>query len=255
MDEDAVVERIRADADLLDDGHTDIDALVNGAMLRGRRQRTGRRLAGFMTCAVAAGVAITLLGGLPTSLRTGPSVVPVGPPPQVSTSSPAKTRSPAPPASPDRVSGTPGKVQQTLTDLLPAAARVTHASAARDTGTNGFAWEHTTALTVDDVQGTSYILGGIGNGTYDDACFNLPDCTKTTLPSGGTLWVTSSPGGDKSGTDLTFSYNRPQGGHIWMMERNFATGGGPVTRDALLLNKAAARRLVTSPAWDTLFTG
>lgn len=255
MDEDALVQRIRTDADLLDHGQTDIDALVNGAVLRGRRQRTGRRVVGVLTCAVAAGVAIALLGGLPTGLRSGPSVVPVAPAPSVSTSSPTKTRSPAPPASPDKVSGTPAKVQKTLTDLLPAAATVTHASAARDTGTDGFAWEHTAALTVRDVQGTSYVLGGIGNGTYDDACFSLPDCTKTSVPGGGTLWVTSSPTGDKSGTDLTVSYNRPQGGHIWMMERNFGGGSGPVTRDTLLLNQAAARRLVTSPAWDKLFNG
>jgi hypothetical protein len=166
-----------------------------------------------------------------------------------------KTATPTAPAVSGRVSGSPADVRQTLADLLPDGARVTHASAERDEGSDGFAWEHSASLTVRDGQGTTYVLGGIGNGSYQDGCFNLDDCTKTSPPQGGTLWVTSSPAGDKSGVDLTVSYNRPDGGHVWMMERNYATGSGPVTRDGLLLSRAAGRELVTSRAWDALFRG
>lgn len=255
MDEDAIVERIRADADQLDPGHTDIDALVDGAVFRGRRRRTQRRLVG-VTAALAAAAAIVVVASLPTGLGAGPRVVPAAPVPQLSSSSPAP-RTPAASPRPARhlVSGTPAEVKRTLTGLLPDSATVTRASDARDEDTNGFAWEHTAALTVSDPLGTSHVLGGIGNGRYVDGCFGLPDCTKTSVPGGGTLWITSSLAGDKSGTDLTFNYNRPEGGHVWMTERNFGSGSGPVTRDTLLLSKAEGRKLVTDPQWDTLFNG
>lgn len=256
MNEDAIVERIRADADQLDSGQTDINALVDGAVFRGRRQRTRRRLAGAVAGAVAAVVAIALIGALPTGWLSAPRAVPAGPAPTVATSSsPARTHTPTPPASPEQVSGTPLEVQKTLEELLPASSTVTHASHALDLGSDGFPWENSTALTVHDARGTSYIFGAIGNGPYTDGCFNTADCTKSSLPDGGVLWIFRGPAGDKSGVDLTFNYNRPRGGHIQIMELNYATGNGPVTRDKLLLTKTEGSRVVTSPVWDALFHG
>ncbi|MET0695019.1 MAG: hypothetical protein ABWY56_13885, partial [Propionibacteriaceae bacterium] len=67
MDEDAIVERIRADADQLDPGHTDIDGQVDGAVFRGRRRRTQRRLVG-VAATLGAAAAIVVVASLPTGL-------------------------------------------------------------------------------------------------------------------------------------------------------------------------------------------
>ncbi len=58
MDEDTIIERIRADADELDASRTDLNALVQTAVLQGHRRRTRRRVAGGVTGLVAAALVV-----------------------------------------------------------------------------------------------------------------------------------------------------------------------------------------------------
>jgi hypothetical protein len=131
---------------------------------------------------------------------------------------------------------------------------VTRASAAREEGSNGFDWENNAALTVRDPAGTGYLFGGIGDGGHADGCLGLQRCEQTVLRS-GTLSVSRSPAGDKAGADRTYVYDRQGGGHIWLMQRTYASGNGPVTRTGLPLTDSEARALLTSPRWDALFRG
>lgn len=256
MDDHQLVERFRSDAADLDSGATDVDALVHRALLQGRRRRTRRRIVGAVASTVAAVVVATGLStALPVGRHDGPSstiATPVSP--AASAPTPTASGATSPPASTGRVSGSPAQVRATLTGLLPARLRVVEGSSARETGGNGFDWEHNIALTLQDTAGTSYVFGGIGDEAYADGCFGLSDCTKTQLPGGGTLWVTSSPPGDKSGRDRYYAYNRPDGGHVWLQQRTYAGGSAPVTRTGLPLTDQAVRQLVTSPRWDALFT-
>lgn len=252
MDDSILIDRLRADADRLDDLDVDIDALVRGAVTHGRRRRGRRRIAGAVTGVVAAGVAVAAIATSVPALRAAQEVDPVAPPPSAATTEPTPSQTPSPTG---RVSGSPKQVQATVTDLLPSSLTVAQASSARDVGSNGFAWENSAALTVTDAKGTSYLNVAIGNGGYVDGCLGLPDCEQTTLPDGGTLWITRSPSGDKAGADRTFTYDRPDGSHLFMMERTYAEGNGPVTRDTVPLSDAEGRALVTSTAWDALFRG
>lgn len=263
MDESSMIERLRVDADRIETDDTDVDALVGGALRQGRRRRTRRRVgAGVTSALVAAGLAAAVLAGGVTSARTGVAVPGPAAPPVTTSSIPATTSASAPPSSPSpsalagerRVSGSPAQVRTTFADLLPTSLTVTRASAAREAGSNGFAWENNASLTVRDAAGTSYLVGGIGNGPYTDGCFGLKQCEQTVLPH-GTLAVSRSPSGDKAGADRTFTYDRLDGGHIWLMERNYAQGNGPVTRTGLPLTEKEAEALVTSTAWDRLFQG
>lgn len=259
MDENSFIERIRADADQVDTAGSDVDTLVRNALQQGRRRRTRRRVASGAAGLVAAGLLVAALaGGIPATLDTRPGVVPATPASHQTASRTAVSKAsstPSPPATLDRVSGSPTQVRKNLNNLLPSSLDVTNASAAREEGSDGFAWEHNAALTVRGADGTSYIFGGIGDGHYTDGCYNLPDCITTELPDGGTLWVTRSPAGDKNGDDRTYRYNRPAGGHIWLTQRNYAGGNGPITRNRLPLSDSTARTLVTSPTWDVLFKG
>lgn len=255
MDEDTIIERIRADADELDASRTDINALVQTAVLQGHRRRTRRRVAGGVTGLVAAALVVSgVTVGVRAGLHSGPTVVPAAPVPSLS-SSQSLTQTPAAPTPTGRVLGSPNAVRKTLTGLLPDSLRVTDASASRDENSDGFAWEHNAALTVQDRKGMSYLVGGIGNGAYSDGCYGLADCQRHSLPGGGTLWITGGLKVDKSGVDRTFRYNRPNGGHVWLMERNYAGGSEPVSRNGLPLSDTTGRRLVTSASWDALFQG
>ena len=153
------------------------------------------------------------------------------------------------------MSGSPAAVQRTLTDLLPGSLRVTGASADREEGMNGFAWENNTQLTVRDSAGTAQVYGGIGDGAYDDACFGYQKCERSTLPDGGTLWTSVAPPGDKTGVDRNWYYNRPDGGHVWLSEQNFLGGDAPVTRKGLPISWDDGTGIVTDGAWDALFAG
>lgn len=269
MDESRMIERLRFDADQIETDDTDVDALVGSALRLGHRRRARRRLGAAVTgTVVAMGIAGVVLAGGLTSARTGvPVPGPAGPPVSASatpTATPAATVAATKASVPrssqtlsadvpeDRVSGSPAQVQTALADLLPKSLTVTKASAAREEGSNGFAWENNAALTVRDAAGTSYLLGGIGDGAYVDGCFNLKQCEQTVLLH-GTLSVSRSPAGDKAGADRTFAYDRLDGGHLWLMERNYASGNGPVTREGLPLTDAEAQALITSSRWDDLF--
>ena len=272
MDEDSVIERLRSGAEQLDaDGSdgTDVDALVRGAVRQGRRRRTRRRWVGAGAAGLVAAALVTVVvgSGLPGALR-GSTAVPAGPAPGTAVTAPAPTPSSTPGSSSaptpgssrsagptGRVSGSPAAVRATLTGLLPAPLQVTDGSAAREEGGNGFAWENNAALTVRDDVGTVQVLGGIGDGAYDDACFGYRSCERTTTPDGGTLWTSTSPPGDKTGTDRNFYYNRPDGGHVWLTERNHVGGNDPVTRTGLPISWADGTAVVTDRAWDALFRG
>lgn len=261
MDENSIIEQLRGQADRDESGHTDVDALVRGALVQGHRRRARRRVGAAVLAVVAAGaVGTVLVTGLPTARLSGPvggpvSAVPSPVAPSPSASPSAADGSPTRSATTGAVSGSPTQVRTTLADLLPVALTVTRSSAARELGGNGFDWENNAALTVRDDRGTSYLFGGVGNGSYDEACFGVSDCTTSTLPDGGTLWVSNGPPGDKTGSDRNFYYNRPEGGHVWLTERNAAEGNLPVTRPGLPLSVAEGREILTSPRWDDLFQG
>ena len=259
MDDDRLIDQLRAHGEHLDDGAdgSDVDALVHGAVLRGRRRRTRRRVTGAVSGLVVAALAVVALGVAdPSVLRGLPADPPVAGTPVPRSAAPEPSASPTPtPATTGRVSGRPADVRTTLAGLLPGSLEVTAATAAREEGSNGFAWEHNAALTVRDDEGTAYVLGGIGDGHFPDGCLGLADCTATDVPGGGTVWVTRSPGGDKSGADRTFTYDRPDGGHVWLMERNAPGGAEPVSRPGLPLADAVGRAVVTSADWDALFQG
>lgn len=258
MDDDPVIERMRSGAARLGTDETDVGSLVRGAVQRGRRRRARRRAVGAgLTGLVAAGLVVVAVStGLPSVQRGGPVGVPVGPPSTAPTSVSSPSPTPSPSRTPTgRVSGRPADVQRVLTGLLPGSLRVSRATSSRDEGSNGFPWENSAAMTVTDAKGSTQVLGGIGNGTYDDACFGYQKCERSTLPDGSTLWTSTSTGGDKSGTDRNWYLDRPDGGHVWLTERNYAEGNGPVTRQSLLISWATGTDIVTDPAWDALFTG
>ena len=263
MDEDLVIERLRSGGAEPDAHGSDVDALVRGALRQGHRRRTRRRLVGAgVSGLVAAALVVVVVGtGLPGVLR-GSTAVPAGPAPAstATVASPLSAPSPAASASASpgptgRVSGSPADVRTTLTALLPGSLRVSAGSSAREEGGNGFPWENNAALTVRDDLGTAQVLGGIGDGGYDDACFGYRSCERSTPPGGGTLWTSTAPPGDKTGTDRNFYYNRPDGGHVWLSERNFDGGSDPVTRKGLPISWAEGTSIVTDPRWDALFTG
>lgn len=257
-----LVRRLRTEADRLEPDLGAVEALVLGAVRQGRRRRTRRRVL-TATAGLLAAAALTVVAAsvLPELLSQGTTAVPIA-----SSPSPRASASPSPTPSPTASTGSTSPaavesvrsdvvaadVQDTLTGLLPDSLTVRQAESAREEGVDGFPWELTTALTVQDAKGTSRLFGGIGNGHYDDGCLGLADCQVTEV-AGGTLWTVRSPAGDKSGADRSFYYNRPDGGHVWFSQRNFASGSGPVTRDGLPLSDSAGRRLVTSQAWDQLF--
>lgn len=256
MDENAIVDRIRTDADRFDGGDTDVDALVDRALLGGRRRRTRRRVACALTGAVVGGLAIAAISvGIPAQLHSGPRVVPAATPPQAS-ASPARPSTPKPSfrQAPERVSASPTEVRKTFAGLLPDGTTVTRAVAWRDKKGDDYTGELDAALTVRDAQGVTYLTGAIGNGRFADTC-PYDHCTTTALPDGGMLWTSVAPPGDKAGSEGDYVYNRPGGGYVWLDEMNFDSGNGPVTRPRLLLSRAEARTIVTSPAWDSLFTG
>jgi hypothetical protein len=264
MDESSMIERLRLDADEIETDGTDVDALVGGALVQGRRRRTRRRAGAALGAVVAAAVLVTVVvgGGLPTRLGS-PQPDPVGTPviatpvpgPTVSTTTPPASPSPTRPGTTGVVDASPGDVRTVAAGLLPDSLTVTASSVERAEGSDGFPWEYIAALTVKDARGTSYLFVNVGNGSFGDGCMNLKDCTTTTLPDGGIIWVTESPAGDKAGADRTYAYDRADGAHLSLMQRNYAAGNGPVTRTGLPLTDKEAKALLTSTAWDRLFQG
>lgn len=290
MDDSRIIERLRAEAEQISID-TDVDALVDGSLATGHRRRTRRRIGAAVTALVVAGIAGTVVTfGVPSALLRGspgfgpaggaltavptpraatPAPTPTAPsdptpsdptpsspsPSPTSTPSSSSSGGPATPSTTGSVSGSPKQVRAVLTGLIPGAFTVVRSSSSRDTGSDGFDWENSAAMTIHDPAGTSYVFASIGSGGYDDGCFNLSHCTTTALPDGGMLWVTSSPAGDKAGPDRTFRYNRPDGGHISLMERTYDGGNGPVTRSSVPFTVAEGRALVTSPQWNRLFQG
>lgn len=262
MDDQTLIERLRREAAQLDAGARDPSPLVRRAVTQGRRRRTRRRLgAAVGGVVVAAVVSVAVATSIPSTVPSiavpDPAGTPVSGAPTVAatSASPSPSSSPTASVSTGVVKAKPDDVRQVATSLLPGSLQVTSSSSSRDEGSNGFPWEYTAALTVQDTAGTSYLIASVGNGSYEDGCLNLKGCTKHTQPDGGLVWVTSSPAGDKAGQDRTFTYDRADGAHLFLMQRNYASGNGPVTRTGLPLTDAKAIALITDPEWDRLFRG
>ncbi|WP_375423558.1 hypothetical protein [uncultured Friedmanniella sp.] len=263
MDESSIIDQLRAGGDGLGTQDSDVDALVQGAVVRGRRRRTRRRAGAALGAVVAAAVVVTVVatGVVPTRLgspQPGPVASPVvATPSPVSTGSPSVTASPSPPASPTttgRLSGTPAQVEVAIADLLPSSFTVTRSVSDDPTSADGR--ELDAYLTLRDAKGTSNLIAGVSRGRYGDVCATNDPCTKRPVPGGGTLWLVG--GGrdpDKAGDDGSAFYDRPDGGQVWLTQSNYGDGSGPVTRPGLPLTAAELRSIATSPTWDRFFRG